>query len=183
MARAGRKTKYTPEMVEDIVKLSKSGCTINDICSKINIGVATYFEWINKYPEFAEQVVCARAEANIGATLSLRKAMMPHDVTSRTVKTLKETRLRKVRGKDGVSEQPYEYTKVEQSETVSNEFDWRAALEYLKRRDPEHWGDKLIIVIKPEWQEVLDKYGKTAGDVMEEVIQKLDKAAKEASNG
>lgn len=177
MAQRGRKTLYSPEMVAEIVKLLASGCVVADVCHKVGIAQDTYFGWVKKYPEFFEAVKRARADAQVGATLSLRKAMMPHDVTTRTTKTFSETRLRKVRAKDGtVSEVPYEYTKTEHTDSVTNEFDWRAAMEYLKRRDPENWADVLILKVTPEQLDVLKRFGLTPTDAFSKLIQNLIEA-------
>lgn len=168
MAR-GRKSPYSPEIAAEIVKLLAGGCIIKDTCSKVGIAQSTFFKWVKEHAEFSEQVTRARADANVGATLSLRKAMMPHDVSSHTTKTVTETRLRKVRTEHGISEVPYEWTKTEQSSTVSNEFDWRAALEYLKRRDPENWAEAFIVKVKPEQNDIL----KEAGIPKEEAFDKF----------
>lgn len=174
---AGRKTKYTPEIVSDIIALLTAGCIVEDVCSKVGIHVSTYFDWINKKPEFSEAVDRAKAEANVGAVQSMRTAMMPHDVISKTVKVVKETRLRKVRGEHGISEVPYEWIKSEQSQTTSNEFDWRAALEFLKRRDPDNWSEKLIIQVKPEDLDIINKLGfKSPSDAFQALLDNARKA-------
>lgn len=181
MAKRGAKSKYTPEMVAEIVKLLTGGCVVADVCHKVNITQETFYQWVNRYPEFSENVKRAKADAHVGATLSLRKAMMPHDVSSVTTKTLRETRLRKVKDKSGtISEVPYEYIKTEQSQTVSNEFDWRAAMEYLKRRDPENWAETFIIKVNPQQMEVLKKYGLTAAEAFEAMIAELAAAKADA---
>ena len=173
----GRKSKYSPDLAAEIVKLLQSGCIIEDVCSKVGISPSTYHAWMVGHSEFSEMVKRAKAEANVGATLSLRKAMMPHDVHSNTTKTITETRLRKVRGKEGVSEVPYEYKKVERSDTITNEFDWRAALEFLKRRDPDNWSEKLIIRVDPAHLDLLHQLGfDSPSDAWQAM---MDNAAKE----
>lgn len=173
MSKRGRKTLYDEKMAEEIRKLLADGCIIADVCAKVGISQDTYFHWVKIHPEFSEIVTRAKAEANLGAVQSLRTAMHPHDVTAKTVKMFKETRLRKVKTKDGVSEVPYEYVKTEQSQTVTNEFDWRAAMEFLKRRDPDNWAESFIIKISPQDKEVLDKHGLKASDAWNQLIQEL----------
>lgn len=54
----GRPTKYTPELIDDI--LNQIACTdkgLHDLC-KLNDGwpvPSTIFEWLIKYPEFADR--------------------------------------------------------------------------------------------------------------------------------
>lgn len=176
MAKRGRRTKYTPELAAEIVKLLSGGCIIADICSKVGINQDTYFEYLKRYPEFSESVERAKADANVGAVLSLRKAMMPHDIGSHTTKTISETRLRKIRGEHGINEEPYTYTKTERSETVSSEFDWRAALEFLKRRDPDNWSEKLIIRVEPDQLALLKDAGfESAAQAFQMLIDNIAK--------
>ena len=173
MAKRGRKTLYSTTIAAEIVKLLSSGCIIDDVCAKVGINPDTYFEWVKVHSDFSDLVERAKADAKLGAVLSLRKAMMPHDILSRTVKTFTETRLRKAKDTDGnIFEAPYEYKKIEQSETVSNEFDWRAALEFLKRRDPDNWSEHLIIRVNPEDSDLLKKLGwKSPTDAFEKFLE------------
>ncbi len=174
---AGRKSKYTPELHADIMKMLEAGCIVEDICARAGIAVSTYYEWLDKKPEFSEAVTRAKGAANVGATMVLRKAMMPHDTGSRTVKTLTETRLRKKRTDMGIEEVPYEYTKTERSETVASEFDWRAALEFLKRRDPDNWSEHLVVKVAPADLELIKLLGfESANDAWQAL---MDNARKE----
>lgn len=174
-----RPTKYNDEIAAEIVALLTDGCVIADVCSKVGISQDSYFTWIKRYPEFSESVKRAKAEANVGAAQSLRTAMMPHDTVSKTVKVVKETRLRKVRGEFGVSEVPYEWVKSEQSQTTTNEFDWRAALEFLKRRDPDNWAETFIIKVTPDQQNLLKAKGISASDLWAQMMQELANDAAE----
>lgn len=185
MAKRGRHTKYTAAMVAKIVKLLRGGCVVADICAQVGINQDTYYDWLKKHADFSEKVDRAKGEANTNAALSLRKAMMPHDVTSRTTKTVSETRLRKARVNIGtkdkpkiaIEEQPYTYTKTEESATLSNEFDWRAALEFLKRRDPDNWGDTLVIKLSPEDRDFLKQNGLEPTDAVRQWIGMMREAA------
>lgn len=174
---AGRKTKYAPEIAKRIADLISSGCIIEDVCAKVGIAQSTYFKWLIDHSEFSEMCNRAKADANVNATLILRKAMMPHDVSSETTKTITETRLRKVRDEQGqISEVPYQYSKTERSNTLSNEFDWHAALEFLKRRDPDNWSEKLIIKIDPEHAAILKRLGLSASEAWQQLMQELASA-------
>lgn len=179
---AGRRTKYDDKLAADIVKLVGAGCIVADVCARVGIAQSTYFDWLNKRPEFLESVNRAKGEANSNAVLSLRKAMMPHDVASRTTKTISETRLRKAKDKEtgAIVEVPYTYTKTENSETLSNEFDWRAALEFLKRRDPDNWSEHLIIKVAPTDMELIKRLGfESASDAWAAL---MDNARKEMAD-
>jgi len=186
--KPGRPSKYEPDTVAEIIKLLSEGCIVENVCAKTGIGVSTFYDWIIEYPEFSEKVTRAKADALVGAVQSLRTAMLPHDVTSKTVKMFKETRLRKARVNIGteakpkyaISEVPYEYTKPEQGQTVTNEFDWRAALEFLRRRDPDNWTERLIIKVEPEQEKVLKELGLSASEAWNQFIQELA-SAKHAS--
>lgn len=56
----GRPTKYTPETVDTILGLLRSGNTRRTACLASGVSVAQFSVWLNQYPEFAED--CQRAE-------------------------------------------------------------------------------------------------------------------------
>jgi hypothetical protein len=60
--------------------------------------------------------------------------------------------------------------------------DWRADAWYLERRYPEEYAQQLIIKVTPEQKKVLDRFGKTASEVFEELIQNLNTAATEVTH-
>jgi hypothetical protein len=85
--------------------------------------------------------------------------MNPADIVTEHTETTTETRLRTIKREDGSTEQiPYEHTKETVKRIVSHQpGDWRAAMEYLARRDPAKWarqkvdidhGGKLTIEVK-----------------------------------
>jgi len=69
---AGRKTKLTPELQEEVVKRIRAGNYIQVSCEAVGIGVSTYFEWLKKgeegkkpYTEFTEAIKKAESEAQV----------------------------------------------------------------------------------------------------------------------
>ncbi len=151
----GRTSKFTPEIRRKILARLRAGATVKATCDSVGIGQSTYFEWLEigraytgglphdrmprktvdrqAYAEFVEATTRAAAGGLIRATVAFRRGMNPSKNTSVTTETFEETRL----DKEG---KPYLYRK-----TVTREFiehvpgDWRAAMEYLARRDPDNW--------------------------------------------
>jgi hypothetical protein len=62
-AKTGRPTKYTPEIVKAILTALAIGNTAEDSCAAQGVGYSTMREWVGIYPEFAEAVQKAQAEA------------------------------------------------------------------------------------------------------------------------
>jgi hypothetical protein len=69
---AGRKTKLTPELQEEVVKRIRAGNYIQVACEAVGISHTTYFNWIKKgeegkrpYVEFLEAVKKAESEAQV----------------------------------------------------------------------------------------------------------------------
>jgi hypothetical protein len=150
-----RPTKFTPDVREKILARLAAGSTIRTTCDSVGVGESTYFEWveignayINEQPhermpedeaekqafaEFAEASTRAVADGLIQAAIAFRQGMNPSKSTSDTTETLEETRL----DKEG---KPYTYRKtITKRTTTQTPGDWRAAMEYLARRDPENW--------------------------------------------
>lgn len=166
--RTGRtcKLELYPDLQTQITNLLKTGVTVEDACSKVGIDDSTYYLWRKRgkaeydrranekdtptskkirarrareqlYLDFFEATTRAQADARINAVVTLRTAMMPHDEETETVEEFSETRL----DRDG---KPYTYTRrVVRKTKTGKQGDWRAALEYLRRRDPEHWTEQL----------------------------------------
>lgn len=148
----------TDPVQKEIVRLLELGVTIADTCAHAGIGERTYYDWVRRgeageepFQQFSQAVSRAHGAAKVKAIETLRTAMSPYNTTRTTTETFTETRL----GRDG---KPYDYKRVKQSKTVERmQGDWRAALEYLKRRFPDEWterhqvtgkdGEPLVIAI------------------------------------
>lgn len=177
---AGRKTKLDKTVQNKIVKLLKTGVTVADACQSAGVSEATYYNWIERgkaaepeFMEFLEAVTRARVDAKVVAINTLRNAMTP--TVSRTKKTHRITET-----KENVYGKPYEYKFVDEVETVMElPGDWRAAVEYLKRRAPDEWSEKHILELNlppdllKRFADAAMAAGISAGDALEAFVQEL----------
>lgn len=144
----GRPTKHTPEVTARICQALRTGNTRQ--CSALYGGITkqTFYEWLNNIPDFSDAVTRAEAECEAENVAILKKAAVGWDTkTTRTkTKTYQEvvngTDGKPLAGKDG---QPVTKT-ITETETVvtsGHEFDWRAPLEWLKRRRRDDWSERI----------------------------------------
>lgn len=155
-----RPTKLTPAVQQNIIDRLKAGATVKATCDSVGIGERTYYQWVavgkayldgedhDKMPrlikdretlaQFSQEVTRAIADGLVMAAIRFREGMSPSEVASSTTETMTETRI----GKDG---KPYQYTKTVTKKTVTKSpGDWRAAMEYLARRDPDNWARQKV---------------------------------------
>lgn len=145
MAKTGRKTKLKDALQETVVTLISQGVIVEDACQHVGIAPSTFYLWLARgaegdaaYVEFSEAVNRARSNAKVTAIETIHLAMKPFFEKTVRVETFTETRLTK----DG---KEYEYKRVTKTvATVARQGDWRAALEYLKRRHPGEWSEHLV---------------------------------------
>lgn len=166
---------YSEEIRAQFVDLISTGCVVKDACNLVGVSEAVYYQWLAARPDFLEAITRARGIANVNAVRSLRLAMNPHPVVETTTTTFTETRLRKaVDPKTGATyEQPYEYTRTEVKESRRTEHDWRAALEFLKRRDPDNWTERTMIKISPAEDLLLQEAGLDAQNAWRIFIEQM----------
>jgi transposase-like protein len=168
----GRRTKLTDPVQKQIVQLLETGVTIADTCAHVGIAKSTYFDWIRRgeageagYSDFSDGVSRAHGAAKVKAIETLRAAMSPYNTTRTTTETFTETRMKR----DGT---PYEYTRVRKSRTVERMLgDWHAALEYLKRRFRDEWGDRIEI----DWKQELLKAGMNPDAELERLTAEFER--------
>jgi hypothetical protein len=144
-----RPTKLDTDLQEKIVTRLSAGATIQATCDSVGIKKQTFYNWMKRgekekegeFFDFFDAATRAIADGLITATIRFREGMNPSQQEAVTTETSIETRLRKVKTTDGkIVEEPYEYKKTVTRKTVTHvPGDWRAAMEYLARRDPENW--------------------------------------------
>lgn len=160
----GRTTKLTKEVQERICTALRAGNTRLTAAQWGGISEATFYNWLDKgrnpetttrgkikaafqpFLEFLEAVTRAETEAQVRNVAVLQKAASGHQHEKTTTKTVK-----KVVGTtdDG---KPIMATETTTTSSRWTEYDWRAALEWLKRRDPKQWGDRLKIEEEVEFE-------------------------------
>lgn len=185
---AGRNTKLNKTLQNKIVKHLKTGATVADVCRHVGIAESTFYEWQKRgnegdeeYSEFSEAVSRAVGDAKITAIATLRSAMTPYEQVQTATKTFTETRLNR-------KGETYDYTRTEEAKTVTLfAGDWRAAVEYLKRRAPDEWSEKHILELNlpPDllrrFVDAANAAGVSAGDALEAFVQEL--ASADSSTG
>ena len=146
---AGRKTKLNDKVQSALVKLIEKGVSIEDACQHVGIGERTFYDWITRgedgekeFLQFSQAVTRARVDAKIVAIDTIRTAMSPFTQKITKTETFTETRLTS-------KGEPYEYKRETVTKTLTTtQGEWRAAIDYLKRRYPGEWSEKLSIVIE-----------------------------------
>ncbi len=58
----GRPTKFTPELEERILNALRLGLFRDQACSINNINRDSFYEWMNRYPEFSDKVEKAESD-------------------------------------------------------------------------------------------------------------------------
>lgn len=74
MAKRGRRTKYTPEVVTALTQAVALGATLELACHFAGIGVSTFYEYQAQYPEFIEAIKKAEGRAAVGWLAKIEKA-------------------------------------------------------------------------------------------------------------
>jgi terminase small subunit-like protein len=69
----GRPTLCTPALTQKICEFLADANTISASCETQGIGVSTYHEWRNKYPDFSDATTRARAEARIKLVKEIKR--------------------------------------------------------------------------------------------------------------
>lgn len=155
---AGRKTKLSDKRQAAIVEMVKTGVSVADACANAGIAVSTFYDWIKRgeagevlFSEFSEAIAKAYNDAKVTAIGTLRSAMSPYTQKSTSTKTYTEVRVLKNRSGEVLLDEdgnPKTYEHVERTVTKTETVmlgDWRAAVEFLKRKYPDEWRDSIKI--------------------------------------
>lgn len=82
MAVMGRPTDYRPEMGEQILTLMEEGLSLAAAAAEINIHRQRVYEWVERYPDFADTVKLAQAKRQLFLERRLLSAEIGPVVTS-----------------------------------------------------------------------------------------------------
>lgn len=136
---AGRKPSLTPQAWKIIKDCLEKGFTREMAAAKAGMHVSTFQKYQAENKEFSEMVHTALQFAHEKAVEAFRSGLEDAKEYKVTERTFKETRL------DGEGK-PFVYAETTTTkETTTRAKDWRAGAEWLKRRDPKNWADRLIV--------------------------------------
>jgi hypothetical protein len=140
----GRPTKYSSERTRAICKALKEGCTRLAAAESVGVSYETLRAWMTNFLDFSVAVTRAEAECEVQYAAIVKMAATGVDQVSTTTTTRTVFKTRTITNPDGtVIEEPVALSEVTTARTETREFDWRAALEWLKRRRRAEWGDSL----------------------------------------
>lgn len=74
----GRKSKYTPEVVKELVKIIAGGHSHKTACGFVGINRDTFYQWMKKYSDFSDTIKKAENQAKIGLLEKIKKAGDDH---------------------------------------------------------------------------------------------------------
>ncbi len=172
---AGRKPKYNDKIVERICKLIEADTyTVAEICRMVKIHRATYFEWLNTKPEFADAIKKAE-EARTAFFVAEAKKSLLKKIQGYTVKeqhiTMAGTGRYDVNGK--------EIAKVKEQKTVDKHFqpDTAAIIFTLCNCEPDKWKNKQSTELTGK--DGVDLFAKLSEEELDAKIAELEKKLKQ----
>lgn len=135
-----RPTKYNKEIAEKIYSLIEADTyTVAEICRLVKIAPSTYFDWINRFTEFSDNIKKAEAARMAffvaEAKKSLLKKIQGYTVQEKHVTTVGSGKL-DVNGK--------EIPKIKEQKTVDKHFqpDTAAIIFTLCNGEPDTWKNR-----------------------------------------
>ena len=138
MAKRGRQPMYTPERVAKICKAIENGET-NAVAAKIGgIHIATFCEWQNTKPEFAEAVKRAKAgfeDWQLNGILEDAKKSLKTLICGQEYEEIKTEYENDKSGNPRIRKQTRVTKKILPNPT--------AVIFALCNRDPEHWQNRV----------------------------------------
>ena len=139
-AKKGRKTKYTPKIVERICELvAKDTYSVPELCRAVGIDEATFYRWKNDKSEFCEALEKAEdkrlAFFATEAKRSLLKKIQGYTVQEKHIVTVGSGKF-DVNGK--------EIPRIKEQKTVDKHFqpDTAAIIFTLTNAEPERWRNR-----------------------------------------
>lgn len=90
MAKVGRKSKYYSNVephLEKIKEYKKMGATDEQICDILDISTTSYYEYLNKFPKFAEALKKGQSDFVVVLKGRLASLTEPHKLETKKVYT------------------------------------------------------------------------------------------------
>jgi len=149
----GRKTRLTQEVSDRLCSALAAGNTVKNSCALAGVGDRAYYTWLEKASSIkSTQSKHGSSVAVVGDKESDVYLRFARDCTQAlaraeddAVRTIRRTML-----------------------DPENRDNWRCAIEYLRRRNPEDWAATRVLRVKVE---------EGVGEVLEAVRSKMSKGA------
>lgn len=148
--RRGPITKRTEQRVQAICDRLRLGVARTPAVIDSGVSYDSFKRWYDRYPEFRERVLKAEASAIVNHTMNLTEAAngIATGYTDTMTKTVFKERTRKITHPDGTVEEITESVPYEEKTVTVRKGqikDWKASLEWLKRRNPADWRENVDI--------------------------------------
>jgi hypothetical protein len=69
-----RRSKYTPQLVNELIQAIELGMTDGDACLVAGLSESQFYHWLKTKPEFADRVTCARAKGWLSDLAIIKRA-------------------------------------------------------------------------------------------------------------
>lgn len=135
-ATAGRRSLYTPEILPRVEELAAKGLTNKEIAAALGVGERTFYDFVERYPQFSHSLKKYRGLADIEVENALYKSAIGFNFTE-----VKRER-RKI-GKDPETGRDIYELVITEEVTKHIPGVPTSQIFYLKNRMPERYRDKV----------------------------------------
>ena len=147
MAKGKYQEWLTPDGLLLLEGWARDGLSDEQIAHNIGIRTSTFYEWSNRFPEFAEAIKKKKALVDYEVENALHKRALGYKVTLK--KPIKVKTKKQLKDKGLIEEEHIEYAEEE----VYIPPDTAAQIFWLKNRRPDKWRDKQAAAEKEEIQD------------------------------
>jgi hypothetical protein len=139
MAKGKYQQWLVPESLERITNWAANGLTIAEMAKSMSVGERTFYEWLERYPQFSQAIKRGRGMSCEVIENALFKRAVGYEVQETDVVEEFTGELRDGKPANGV---------VKRRETTRTRHlppDVAAVIFYLKNRAPERYSDRRVI--------------------------------------
>jgi transposase-like protein len=171
----GRPTKYKPKIAEQICALIEADTyTVAEICRMVKISRSTYFDWLNKFPDFSDAIKKAE-EARTAFFVAEAKKSLLKKVQGYTVQEKHITTV----GSGKFDANGKEIPKIKEQKTVDKHFqpDTAAIIFTLCNGEPANWKNRQNTEVTGK--DGKDLFGKYTDEELDAKINDLENRLKQ----
>lgn len=123
---------------------ARDGLSDIQICQNMGIGQRTFYEWVERFPQFAQALKEGKEPVDIQVENALLKSAIGYTVTLR--KPIKVRTKKQLKDKGTIEEEHIEYAEEE----IHIPAQTAAQIFWLKNRKPTQWRDKRETEVKTD---------------------------------